>query len=329
MSGPLAEWIVEHGIGETRAALVADGAILEAQVETPGLRAGTVARARLTQIIAAGRVGLVKLEGGNEAMLQPLPAKLTEGAMSVVEIMREAIGHKRPTARLTDRPARPGPDLATRVAADGLTVRILAPHEADALEAAGWSELIEEATTGVSTFAGGALLTSLTPAMTLIDVDGTLAPEALSVAGAGAAAQAIRRLGVTGSIGVDLPTTPGREARAAAAAAVDAALPQPFERTAVNGFGFLQIVRPQARASLPQVIAADPVGAAARALLRTAERSRGAGPRTLSAHPSVIARLDAEPDWIAALGRRLGVGIVLRGVAGLAIFGGHVDALHP
>lgn len=326
----MAEWIVEHGIGETRAALVADGTILEAQVELPdGMRAGTIAGARLTQIIAAGRVGVVALDGGGEAMLQPVPPKLTEGEALVVEITREAIGRKRPLARATDKPPRAGPDLVGRIAADRLSVRTLSPHEPDMLEAAGWSELIEEATTGVSTFPGGALLMSLTPAMTLIDVDGTLAPEALSVAGAGAAGRAIRRLGIAGSIGIDLPTTTGRDARAAAAAAIDAALPPPFERTAVNGFGFLQIVRPQRRASLPQAIAADPVGAAARALLRTAERSRGAGVRTLSAHSAVVARLQAEPDWITTLGRRLGADVALRAVPGLAISGGHVDALHP
>lgn len=327
-----AAWLIEESIGETRAALVRDGDILEAAVELPDtLRAGAVQTGRLATIIAPGRVGLIALDGGGEALIQPLPRDLVEGARLTVEVTREAIGHKRPLCRAAPPGARlrDGPDLAARVAGGGAPVRRLSAHEDDALEAAGWSELLEEATTGAIGFPGGALLMSLTPAMTLFDVDGGLAPDALAIAGAGAAGRAIRRLGVAGSIGIDLPTAPDRAARTAAAAALDAALPPPFERTAVNGFGFLQVVRPQARASLPQIIAADPVGAAARALLRRAERTRGAGVRTLSAHPAVIARLEAEPDRLAALERRTGTAIALRPVPGLSISGGHVDALHP
>lgn len=328
-----AVWLLEEGIGETRAALVRDGTILEAQVElASGLRAGTVAHARLVKIVAPGRTGLVALDGGGgEALLQPLPRDLTEGGTLTVEVTREAIAHKRPLCRVAPIGAEPrdGPDLAARIAADGCPVRAGLLHEEDALEAAGWSELIDEAATGTIDFPGGALLMSLTPAMTLFDVDGGLAPVALAVAGAAAAGRAIRRLGIAGSIGIDLPTVPDRAGRQAAAAALDAALPQPFERTAVNGFGFLQVIRPQQRASLPQLIAADPVGAAARALLRRAERTRGAGPRMLSAHEAVIARIEAEPGWRHALERRLGAAVVLQAVRGLAINAGHVDAQHP
>ena len=117
---------------------------------------------------------------------------------------------------------------------------------------------------------------SLTPAMTLFDVDGSLPPAELAIAGAAAAARAIRRLGIAGSIGIDLPTLAGRADRQAAAAALDAVLPQPFERTAVNGFGFLQIVRRRERPSLPEIVQGDPVGAAARALLRRARAREGA-----------------------------------------------------
>lgn len=332
MAEARAVWIVEHGIGETRAALVAQATILAAQIELSGvLRAGTVTDARLIKIVAPGRAGLVALANGGEAMLQPLPPGFTEGAPLVVEVTREAIGHKRPLCRAVpaDRPRREGPDIAARIARSSKPVRTLLPHEDDALEDAGWSELLDEAATGTIAFAGGALLMSLTPAMTLFDVDGVLSPDALATAGAAAAGRAIRRLDVAGSIGIDLPTTPDRAARLAAAAALDAALPPPFERTAVNGFGFLQIIRPQQRASLPQMIAADPVGAAARALLRAAERARGAGPRTVSAHPAVIAGLQAEPAWLRALERRIGTAVALRAVASLAIGAGHVDAEHP
>ena len=65
-----AAWLIEDGIGETRAALVRDGEILEAAIELPdALRAGAVRAGRLATIIAAGRVGLVALDDGGEALI--------------------------------------------------------------------------------------------------------------------------------------------------------------------------------------------------------------------------------------------------------------------
>ena len=181
---------------------------------------------------------------------------------------------------------------------------------------------------GEIAFTGGALRMDLTAAMTLFDVDGALDPAALAKAGAAAAGRAIRRFGIGGSIGIDLPTLNAKDERLAAAAALDAALPQPFERTAVNGFGFLQIVRRRERASLPERLQRDRAGAAARALLRAAERSPGSGPRTLTAAPSVIAAIEAQPDWIATLARRIGAEVGLRADPSLAISAGHVHTAH-
>src|SRR5690606_20500477 len=108
----------------------------------------------------------------------------------------------------------------------------------------------------------------------------------------------------------------------------DALLPQPFERTAVNGFGFLQIVRRRARASLPELLRGDPAGAAARALLRRAERAHGAGQRTLVAAPAVIAAIAGNPAWQALLARRIGAPVGLRPDPALAISAGHVEIQH-
>jgi hypothetical protein len=146
------------------------------------------------------------------------------------------------------------------------------------------------------------------------------------MAGAAAAGRTIRRLGIGGSIGIDLPTLGPKEERQAAAAALDAALPQPFERTAVNGFGFLQVVRKRERPSLPELLQADPIGTAARLLLRCAERCPGSGERIVQAAPAVIARLEVNPQWLEALGGRIGAPVALRAEAGLAISAGHVQS---
>jgi hypothetical protein len=331
----LAEWLCEAGIGEVRAALVADGGILSAMIEREGgLRAGSVRQARLARITAPGRRGLVTFADG-EAVLEPLPSGVAEGARLLIEIVREAIpeaGRPKPArARRAAEAAVPGdgPDLAARLAASGVPVRMVAGHGADLLEAAGWSELLDEAQSGAIDFPGGALRLSVTPAMTLFDVDGVLAPAALALAGARAAAQAIRRMEIGGSIGIDLPTVSDKAVRQAVAAEVDAILPQPFERTAVNGFGFLQIVRRRTRASLPELLAADPALSAALILLRQAERALGIGTRTIVAAPAVIARIAERADWLAALERRIGAGVALRGDAARPISAGHVETQHP
>ena len=323
-------WIYEAGIGENRAILVEDDHILEATIEwEAGVKAGSVLEARLAAILVPGRRALAALPDGEEALLEPLPAGLTEGQAIRVEVLREAIPEagraKLAKVRVSDLPLREGPALRARILAGGIAVSD-AGSLGDRFEEAGWSEVLEEAMTGDIGFDGGALRMSVTPAMTLFDVDGFLAPAALAVAGARVAGQAIRRLGITGSIGIDLPTLPSRADRQAAAAALDEVLPQPFERTAVNGFGFLQIVRKRERASMPELVQGDPVGAAARALLRRAERTGGSGERTISAAPAVLRAI--RENWRLELERRIGAPVVLRPDELLAISAGHVQAAH-
>ena len=322
----MAEWLFEKGIGEDRAVLVEDGKIIEAAIELPSaVRAGAIVEARLRKILIPGRRGIAELIDGGEALVEPLPSRLTEGAAFRAEILREAVPEagrdKLAKARAMDEALRPGSTLAERL---GRSTKhdVRSP---DRFEEAGWSELLEEALRGEIAFPGGALRMSLTPAMTLFDVDGSLPPAELAQAGAAAAARAIRRFGLGGSIGIDLPTVAGKADRQAAAAEVDALLPQPFERTAVNGFGFLQIVRRRERPSIPEIVQGDPAGAAARALLRRAQRSSGQGLLTIHAAPAVIAFIEAQPKGLATLRRQAGAEIVLQANAALAISSGHVQ----
>jgi hypothetical protein len=317
----LAEWLYEEGIGENRAILVEDDEIIAAAIELPGeMRCDSVLAGRLVRIAIPGRRGIVATDRG-EVMVEPLPAALTEGQSVRVEIVREPIAEpgnpKFAKGRVSVAAEREGPSLAQRIGAGAP----LSPHGPDRFEEYGWSELIDEAIDGVIDFGGGELRMSLTPAMTLFDVDGFLPPAELAMAGAEAAALAIRRLDIGGSIGIDLPTIPSREDRLRVVAALDAVLPRPFERTAVNGFGFLQVVRRRERRSLPELLQWDGAGAAARDLLRRAERHTGA--LALHAAPAVAARIT--PEWIAALERRVGGTVALRAEPGLAIWAGHVS----
>jgi hypothetical protein len=171
--------------------------------------------------------------------------------------------------------------------------------------------VLEETRTGEIAFPGGALRMAVTPAMTLFDDDGSGSLDALSLAAARAVCSAMERHGVTGSIGIDFPTMTTKAARQAVADAIDAHLPQPFERTAVNGFGFLQIIRRRTRASLPELLLNDPVGADARAELRRMERLSPPLPATHMVTEAVRWRIAAHPDWTRDLARRIGGEVAL------------------
>ena len=307
-------WI-ERGIGETRVVLIEDGIIVEARILRDGvIPAGTILAARL---VSTGRLAVARA-GEQEYLLPKGAPGVTEGATLTIEVTREQLSGaepwKRPLARVTDALPAPAPEMI------GLVLAY--PSPTDAIEAADWSDLLDEARSGIVAFSGGELRVSLTPAMTLIDVDGYLPPEQLALAGAEAAALTIRRHGIGGSIGIDLPTIGGKAARQAVADAVDAILPAPFERTAVNGFGFLQIVRPRRHASLFE-LAADRAGFEARALLRRASRETGAV--TLVAHPALIAAL--KPAWLDLLAAQIGGTVTLRPDPALAMSAAYAHRL--
>ena len=309
-----AGWLVERGIGETRLVLVEDGEIVEARIHLEGVaRAGSGRQA----VLKSARTPAVAVADGQEYLLPKGAAGATEGQTITIEITREAIPGaepwKRPLARLADSIAVP--------LIDGEVVAF--PSPADRLAALGWLDLIEEARGGIVSFEGGELRVSPTPAMTLIDVDGRSPPCELAMAGARAAARAIRRHGIGGSIGIDLPTVAGKSQRLAIAEAFDEFLPQPFERTAVNGFGFLQIVRPRPRASLFE-LAADRAAFEARALLRQVALEP-AGAKRLAAHPAVAAVLERHPDWLEALSGQMGGLVALRSDPTLPMSGGHAE----
>lgn len=314
--------MVERGIGETRAALVDEGEIVEVRVELDGaIPAGTVIPARLVD--ASSRNAVARDAAGNEYLLPKGAFGVAEGAALNLEITREAIPGsepwKRPLARVTDHSPKRLLPLAHRLGARELSP----PGAEDALGELGWNEVVDQARSRLTQFAGGELRISATPAMTLIDVDGNLAPEELAVLGAAEAAKAIRRLDLGGSIGIDLPTAGSKASRQSAAAAIDAHLPPPFERTAVNGFGFVQIVRPRSRASMIE-LAQDRAEFEARALLRRAA-FEPPGSKRLVAHPAIIAVLESKAGWREALARQIGGSVNLRADAALPMSGGYAE----
>jgi hypothetical protein len=312
----LPDWLIERGIGETRAIRLDRGEIVEARIFLDdGMPAGTILEAKLTDV----GVPAIAAAGSEEYLLPAGAARMTQGASLTIEVTRERIpgaeAWKRALARVTEEPVRPAPPLDAEA--------LIFPAPDDRLERAGWSDLLEEARSGIVRFPGGELRVSPTPAMTLIDVDGRMPAVALALAGAEGAARTILRHGIGGSIGIDLPTVRGKAERQQIAAAVDAVLPQPFERTAVNGFGFLQIVRPKRHASLFE-LAADRAAFEARALMRRVAAEH-TGATTLVAHPAIIRLLEGRGNWLEGLSFQVGGAIGLRADAALPISGAYAE----
>ena len=166
-------------------------------------------------------------------------------------------------------------------------------------------------------FLGGGLIVSDTPAMTLIDVDLRNPVQALVSNGLPAIWRTLRRLNISGNIGIDFPTLDKSDRKV-----IDDRLAQllqdwPHERTAMNGFGFVQIVARMGQPSILQRVGRDRSGAAARFALRMAERTQGAGVTLLTVHPAVKAKL--RPEWLAELERRTGRSLRVEPDPGLAL----------
>lgn len=309
----MSDWLIEEGIGEHRAARIVGDRIVAARVRWPGhvaagdVAAGAVMVAKLASRQAGSKRGVARLDDGSEVLVDRLPREASEGAPITIEVTRAAIGEagrrKPAQARPTDKAPAAAPGLADTLRREGHAVTIVRRFPAD------WDELWTEAADGTVPFAGGALVVSPTPAMTLIDVDGHLPPAALALAAVAPIAATIARHELAGSIGIDFPTLADKADRRAVDDALDRALATSLagwqhERTAMNGFGFVQIVSRLAGPSLPQRIAADRAGAAARLLLRRAEAVAGPGVLLLTCHPAVERALT--PVWRDELARRTG-----------------------
>ena len=324
-------WLYEAGIGENRALRLENDLLVQTRVERAdgNARAGAVVDAKFTQQWVAGKSGIVTLPDGQEALLQPLPKGLTEGAMVRVAIVRAAMKErggqaKRAKAQPADKDSIlcEGPDLLAECAVSGLPVKQAHAHDEDLFEKHGWHEAIEQAETGRIDFEGGSLLVSLTPAMTVIDVDGPLAPFDLAKRAAKEIALSLVRFDISGNIGVDFPTLEAKTERAAVTAIFDDYMIANCERTAINGFGFMQIVSRKVRPSLLEILQTNRSINAALKLLRQAERDRGTGAMQLEVHPAVANKI--KPAMLEELVKRTGRPVAIESRGEISIDGGSI-----
>lgn len=297
----MAEWLIEDGIGETRALLVEGDEVLAAKLHWPGeLVSGEVHSAKLTMKTSKTRRGMATLENGTEVLLDNLPPDVTEGATIAIRISRSAISergrHKYAQGRLVPdgEPSEVSPQYLRQA---GTQVR--------EFESGLWEEVWQSASSGQLDFVGGGIICSPTPAMTLIDIDCSWPQEAYFNA-IPTISRALRWFDIGGNIGIDFPTILDKSDRKACDSRIDEYLADwPHERTAMNGFGFVQIVARLEGPSLLHRFATSRTGMCARYALRVAERAEGTGPiLLLRIHPALKAKL--KPEWLEELARRTG-----------------------
>jgi ribonuclease G len=315
----MSEWLIEHGIREERALLIDNGEVLAARHIWPGsLNPGQVLEARLATKRKGTKRGVATTAAGAEILIDHLPSEVTEGQMIHVRITRAPIAElgrlKRAIGRhqddhsieeLQERGATPGD-------ASGFQYPMLGVEKVSQLPtgqgfAAGdWEEVWHAASSGAISFDGGEILCAVTPGMTVIDIDGDLPSRELALAAVPAIAKALKWFDMGGNIGIDFPTLEAKADRRAVDEALANALSDwSHERTAMNGFGFVQIVARLEGPSLLHRFAASRVGMCARYALRLAERAQGTGPiLLLTVHPALNSKL--KPEWLEELAKRTG-----------------------
>lgn len=334
MTKSFSGWLYEAGIGENRAAQIDHGEMVKMRIERHGngLRAGAVVDAKFSKQWVVGRSGIAILPDGREVLLQPLPKGLTEGSPVRVEILREAMQesrgqYKRAKAKpaVVDAQLSDGSTLLAEIETSETALTEVFAHSEDQLGTYGWHEAMEQAETGRVEFDGGNLIITPTPAMTVIDVDGPLSPTELAKRAAKEVGRAVTKLDISGNIGVDFPTLEAKAERNAVAQIFDDHMTGDCERTAINGFGFMQIVSRKKRLSIIETMQSDRSTNLALQLLRQAERDRGTGEMKLTVHPAIASKLKSE--WLEELSRRTGRLVSVETVGNLSLAGGQISAI--
>jgi len=318
----MAEWLVEEGIGESRALLVEGDEVLAAKIRWPGeLFVGKPAFVQLVSKPSGAWRGLVVDEAGNEILLDRLPPEFTEGQSFGVQITRAPIAER---GRFKRAQARAVTDAeGAKLVHDDI---FILGDVVRRFPSGMWDEVWHTASTGEIAFPGGSLLFSVTPAMTVVDIDGDLPPRALALAAIPALARALLLFDLGGSIAIDFPTLEAKADRKMVDAALGEALAGwPHECTAINGFGLVQLVARLEGPSLLHRMTSSRVGAAARLVLRRAEAIEEPGVIQLTVHPAVKAKL--KPEWLEELARRTGRQVRIEVDPALAIEAGHAQAV--
>jgi ribonuclease G len=288
--------------GERRAALVENGEIVELHIQRDlQIALGERGTGRIVRKTPAGSY-LVTASG--EEVLLRAPTDEAEGASVTFEIVREAIWEPGRLKHAEVRLIGAAEAMADRDALWAARIGWLDAPRSNV----GVSGAFDIAIAGYSNCGAATVFFQRTKAGLVFDVDGTGDPMTVNISAAREIARLLRLYQIGGSVMIDFVDVGSRQARQAVAEAFDAASAgdgRAYERSAVTGFGLMQIIRPRQRPSvLDQLFGARIQSLSdesiALQLLRQAAHSGGFGKRTVRASPA-IATLLSSPRWLPLL----------------------------
>jgi ribonuclease G len=314
--------------GETRAVMFEDGVAVALHIWREGHAApGSVIDARI--VSKAGGRAFLALANGEEAVIAPSPPE-SEGTAIRVEIIRARLCEpgevKLATARLSEA------DLSV-IGEDQWRARLC--EQADTIIRAGadFDDHFDSAQAGQSDVDGATIWFERTKAGLVFDVDGSGDAFAINRTAAAEIARLLRLLQIGGAAMIDFIGMENKAARLAVAEAFDEASisdPRGFERTSINGYGLMQVIRAKPGPSiLDTLFGTRRVSLSDEtlilALLRAASRTSGAGVRRCVTTPALATQLEL-PAWqplIAQAARQAGAPIEI--VADASVRGyGHI-----
>jgi ribonuclease G len=285
--------------GEDRWALVEAEHVVELHVRRDGQAiAGETGTARLT---STGAGGNFLIDENDSTILLRNRVSVPEGSAIPYRITRSAIaepGHIKSAEAVLLEPD--APSMSRDAAWQASIAHGRDDLNFDTPKPANLSHLFDPILVGAVQSGpmekNGAMISfERTKAGLIFDVDGTGNAVAINCAAATEIARLLRLYQVGGSVLIDFISMANKGERLAVGEAFDAASvtdPRPYERTAINGFGLLQIVRPRPRPSVIDMIFGTEINQPSVEtqglwLIRNAAQSSGIGPRSIMAATKV------------------------------------------
>ena len=302
--------------GERRAAFVENGNIVEIHIQRDALWAfGECGAGRIDRKTPSG--AYVIADDNSELLLRSKMGA-PEGARIMFEVAREAIAepgrNKPPEIILREGVCEP---LMGKDALWEARVASLGPSAINASIAEGFDVAIA----GQSQRGDVTISFQRTKAGLVFDIDGIGDAFAINMVAATEIARLLRLYQIGAMVLIDFVSMESKAQRTQIAEAFDAASladARPFERTAINGYGMMQVVRARPRPSVLDQLFGTRIAALsdetkAYWLLRAVAQSTGFGTRTVTAQPDVATLLQSErwAAWRATAVRLAGADMVV------------------
>ena len=283
--------------GERRAVCVEAGKIVEIHIQRDAYWVlGECGLGRVDRRTPAG--AYIVTDGGSELLLRSKNGA-AEGTRVAFEVTREAIAEPGRVKLPEVTPRDDMPDIL--LPKDRLWEQRLAAFGAPVV-AQTFDDSFDVAIAGYSQVGDVIISFQRTKAGLVFDVDGVGDAFAINRVAAQEIARLLRLYQVGAMVMIDFVSMEAKTQRAEIASMFDAASAKdsrPFERTAINGYGLMQVVRARPRPSVLDHLFGTRIAALsdetqAYWLLRSAARSSGFGTRTITARAAVAHLLSSE-----------------------------------